>query len=199
MRRLTLALLLAALPVAAQPLAALAQDAITRCGSLMPRDGLDACAEAMREAEHDPRLLARLAEALFHADRVLESFAAYRAALRQTPDNAKLHYQFAGRLVLSNEFEEGVRAAETALRLDPQMLPAWSLLATSYRYMKQPDKALAATRRAAELGDANEAYALGLAYRTGSDGLPHDAAAGQHWLGRAAAAGHEAARQELLR
>ena len=192
MRICFLALLLAALPGTIQ-----AQDAITRCGSLMPQAAITPCAEAQRAAEQDARLWRPLAAALFQADRVLESFAAYRQALRQEPADAQLHYEFAGRLVLSNEFEAGVREAEAALQLDPGLLPAWRLLATSYRYMKQPDKAIAASRRAAELGDANEAYALAHAYAEGADGLPRDAATARTWLQRAATAGHAAARQEL--
>ncbi len=186
---------LAALLLLAGP--ALASDWAERCEAGKQSDAPAACERALEERPDDPQILRRLGNAYFHADRFLESHQAYQAALRLAPKDAGLHYEYASLLVLVNEYAEGVREAEIAVRIAPNHVQSWSLLATCYRYMKQPQAALKAIRRAAELGDRREAYTLAHYHATGQDGVARDPVQEARWLERAAQAGHVVAMEEL--
>jgi|GEM_PF-3171967 len=186
---------LAALLLLAGP--AQASDWAARCEAGKQFGEIAACERAQEERPNDPQILRSLGNAYFHADRFLESHQAYQSALRLTPRDAGLHYEYASLLVLVNEYTEGVREAETAVRLAPDHRASWSLLATCYRYMNQPQAALKATRRAAELGDRREAYALAHYHATGQEGAVRDPLLEMRWLERAAQAGHVEAMEDL--
>jgi TPR repeat protein len=63
----------------------------------------------------------------------------------------------------------------------------WSI-ADSYQYVLRPDEAAAVTRRAAEQGDANAQFKLGVAYQYGR-GVPRDDAKAAEWYRQAAEQG----------
>jgi len=186
---------LACLLLLSQP--ALAADWLERCEAGIKAGDAAACERALEQKPDDPEILRRLGNAYFHADRFLESHRAYQAALRAAPNDAGLHYEYASLLVLINEYHEGVREAEAAVKLAPDHRLSWALLATCYRMMKRPDQAIKATQRAASLGDRREAYTLAHAYGDGSDGLRRDPKQEARWLERAALAGHVAAMDDL--
>lgn len=186
---------LAALLLLAGPAAA--SDWLQRCEAGKHSGETAACERALEEKPDDPQILRRLGNAYFHADRFLESHEAYQAALRLAPKDAGLHYEYASLLVLVNEYHEGVREAEIAVHIAPDHRASWSLLATCYRYMNQPQAALKATRRAAELGDRREAYALAHYHATGKEGAARNPQQEMRWLERAALAGHVEAMEDL--
>ena len=64
------------------------------------------------------------AHALDRAGKGPEALAAYREYLTLEPQHANAWSDFAGQLLVLNHLEEARKACETALRLDPQNLPA---------------------------------------------------------------------------
>lgn len=176
---------------------ALADDWIERCRVAAAIGEPAACERAVETAPGNPQAYRLLGQAYFNADRLFESRAAYEEALRLAPRDPDLHYELAAYQVLVNEYESGAMHLEQAVAIDRRHRQSWTLLATCYRYMSLPARALAATRRAAELGDSIEAYALARYYAAGLEGLQKNPVREREWLQRAARSGHFEAMRDL--
>lgn len=177
-------------------LPASAADWAASCDAGMRRGDLSACEAAARESPKDPARLRLLANAYFHDGRYEESIAVFRAAIRQAPEVAELHFEFSGLLSLLGDMAGAIPEAEAAVGIDPAHRRAWALLAICYNSAGRPDLALQASERAAELGDAREAFAMAQHYALGR-GVPRDPYQAAEWLERAASGGHVEAMHEL--
>jgi tetratricopeptide (TPR) repeat protein len=111
-----------------------------------------------------------------------EALSNFRAAAKAHPDDALAQYLLAEALSEKSDaadsinYKEGVAAAERATRLDPHMVAAHDLLATSYLRNNQPQRAVQECRAALAVDptDQQAVYHLILALRkTGSkDEIP---------------------------
>jgi TPR repeat protein len=186
-----LALAFVALPAAAQDLAA-------SCRAEAQRGLTQACQAAIAREPRDPALHALLGEAYFASGFYGDGLQAFRQAIMVSNGAAEYRYRYAGYAALINEYPQAAAELELLVKTEPDHVKAWTLLADCYRYMKDKPQAVRAGRRAAELGDAAEAYALGVRYGSG-DGVPADVREELRWLERAAKNGYVAAMQELAR
>jgi TPR repeat protein len=182
--------LLLALPVAA------AEDHAAQCREDAQRGLTKACQKAIAANPQDPELHALLGHAYFASGFYAEGLQALRDAIAASGGSAAYRYRFAGFAALINDYPQAARELELAVADEPDSLKAWTLLADCYRYMKDQKQALRAGRKAAELGDAAEAYLLASRYNSG-DGVGIDPAEELRWLERAARAGYVAAMQDL--
>ncbi|MFN4311085.1 MAG: tetratricopeptide repeat protein [Ferrovibrio sp.] len=191
---------LAALALGAALLAlpATAQDLRTQCRDEAQRGLTKACEAAIAKQPRDPALHALLGEAYFASGFYGDGLAALRQAIAMSNGAADYRYRFAGYAALINEYPQAAAELERLVQDNPDHVKAWTLLADCYRYLKNKPQALRAGLRAAELGDAAEAYALGMRYGSG-DGVATDPRQELHWLERAANSGYVAAMQELAR
>jgi len=186
-----LALAFAALPATAQDLPAL-------CREEAQRGLTKACEAAIARQPHEPALYSMLGEAHFASGFYGDGLKAFRQAIAVSQGAAEYRYRFAGYAALINEYPQAAAELELLVKTDPDHVKAWALLADCYRYMKNKPQAVRAGRRAAELGDPAEAYALGVRYGSG-DGVPVDVRQELRWLEQAAKGGYVAAMQELAR
>ncbi len=86
--------------------------------------------------------------------------------------------------------EEAVRWLRDAVVYQPMDGVSWYNLAIAYRRLKEEPAALAACRKAAELGDADAAYHLGGLYAQGEYGLTKDSGQALSWYRKAAQQGN---------
>lgn len=178
-------------------LPASAADWAASCDAGMRRGDLSACEAAARESPGDPARLRLLANAYFHDGRYEESIAVFRAAIRQAPEVAELHFEFSGLLSLLGDMAGAIPEAEATVGLDPSHRRAWALLAICYNSAGRLDLAMQASERAAELGDHREAFAMAQYYALGR-GVPRDPYRAAEWLERAANGGHIEAMHDLM-
>lgn len=188
---IALGLLCLALPAAAQ-------DPATSCREEAKRGLTRACEAAIAKQPRDPALFSLLGEAYFASGFYGDGLQAFRQAIVVSNGAAEYRYRYAGYAALINEYPQAAAELELLVKAEPNHVKAWALLADCYRYMKDKPQAVRAGRRAAELGDPAEAYALGVRYGSG-DGVPADVKEELRWLERAAQSGYVAAMQELAR
>jgi len=189
-------LLLAAAMLAVLPAQAPAQDWATRCRQEAGRGLTAACQKALEASPRDPEMHALLGQAYFAGGFYGEGLQSLREAIDTSGGAPDYRYRFAGFAALINEFAQASDELEKVVAARPKDAKAWSLLADCYRFMKNGPQSLRATRRAAELGDAAEAYALAARYAEG-DGIARDNREERRWLERAARGGYVAAMQDL--
>jgi TPR repeat protein len=91
-----------------------------------------------------------------------------------------------------HRYREGVRWLSDAVRYQPKMPELWYDLAIAQMNLKNTTAAIAAYRRAGELGEANAAYYLGAWYEAGDQGLPKDEQQALFWYRKAALAENNA-------
>ncbi|HEX6957873.1 MAG TPA: hypothetical protein VF194_07805 [Ferrovibrio sp.] len=190
-----ISLLALALPAA---LPAMAQDWPARCRNDAARGLTAACEQAVQADPDDPELYALLGQGYFTAGSYLEGLQIMRIAIEKSHGAPDYRYRFAGYAALINEFVEAADELKQIVAVRPDDVKAWSLLADCYRFLKDDSGALLASRNAAELGDAAEAYALAGRYAEGI-GVAQDFHQEQDWLERAAGEGYVAAMQDLVR
>ena len=163
---------------AADPLRVLVAE---RLYALLPREARAAALQPAleRAVRRDPRLdeyhdlLGVLAA---DAGRDEDAVAAFRAALDLDPDNPRFAANLGGALARLGRWDAAAEAYERAMAL--QATPATALkLGSVYRRLGRPGDALAAFRRARDLGDATSAPALGVALAQSEAGRPGDAIA----------------------
>lgn len=178
------------------PLAAGAEDLPAQCRSEAERGLTATCERAIAAEPQNPELQAQLGQAYFASGFYAEGLRAFRRAIELAHGDPAYRYRLAGFAALINDYPQAAEELERAVADVPTNVRYWTLLADCYRYMKNAAGALKAGRRAAELGDPAEAYALGVRYGSG-DGLPVDHGEELRWLEQAARAGYVAAMQEL--
>lgn len=175
---------------------AAAQDWPSRCRDEALRGLTAACERAIEAQPSDPELHALLGQAYFARGEYRDGLEILRQAIAASNGAPEYRYRFAGYAALINEYEQAAAELGPALAARPDDARSWALLADCYRFMKDGPRALQASRRAAELGDPAEAYALAGQYASG-DGVARDAKLEQSWLERAARSGYVAAMQDL--
>lgn len=74
-----------------------------------------------------------------------------RDAIALDPRNASAWYTFGFFASQAEAYEEGVDALETALELDPTLMPGWSYRAKCLRALGRNDEAQACERRLEKL------------------------------------------------
>ncbi len=82
-----------------------------------------------------------------------EAEAAFRLALELKPNDFEAHYQYARHCSTVGRLEEAARWFESAARLRPEDYATPALLSSVYVGLAQPEKAVAAQRRAVDLVD----------------------------------------------
>src|SRR3546814_16534787 len=133
----------------------------TRTDPLFPTPTLfRSCETALETRPHDPELHALRGEAYFASGFYGEGLQSLQAAIEASGGSADYRYRFAGFAALINEFAKATDELERVVATRPVDVRAWALLAVCYRFMKDDARTVHAGRRAAELGDAAEAYAL---------------------------------------
>lgn len=191
MRALLLAVALGLLTVKAQ-----AGEWTERCRAEAQRGLTAACQQALQASPRNPELHALLGEAYFAGSFYGEGLQSLRDAIALSGGRPEYRYRFAGYAALINEYAQAVDELEKLVADMPDHIRAWSLMADCYRYMKNGPQSLRASRRAAELGDPAEAYALASRFSNG-DGVARNGREEQRWLERAARGGYVAAMQDL--
>ncbi|WP_341702989.1 hypothetical protein [Ferrovibrio sp.] len=195
--RLAILLLAAAIALpAALQYGAAAEDGLARCRDEAARGLTAACQHALLDRPRDPELHALLGQAYFAGGFYGEGLQSLRRAIAVAGGAAEYRYRFAGYAALINEYTQAAAELEQVVGMQPDHVQAWSLLADCYRYLRDHPRALHATRRAAELGNAAEAYALATRYGSG-DGVARDSRLERQWLEQAARLGYVAAMQDL--
>ena len=182
-------LLLLAVPAAAQ-------DWASRCRAEAPRGVTAGCEKALERDPRNPELHALLGEAYFAVSFYGEGLQSLREAIATSNGAPEYRYRFAAYAALINEYVQAADELELAVAARPKDVKSWSLMADCYRYMKNDAKALRASRAAADLGDAAEAYALAARFATGQ-GVARDAKEELRWLEKSARSGYVAAMQDL--
>lgn len=173
-----------------------AQDWTTRCRAEAPRGMTAACEKALEREPRNPELHALLGEAYFAVSFYGEGLQALREAIAASNGAPEYRYRFAAFASLVNEYVQAADELELVVAARPRDVKSWSLMADCYRYMKNDAQALRASRAAAELGDAAEAYALADRFATGR-GVARDPQEELRWLEKSARSGYIAAMQEL--
>jgi len=174
------------------------EDAPAQCRSAAERGETAACERAIAAWPQDAELHALLGQAYFASGFYPEGLQAFRQAIRVSKGNPAYRYRFAGFAALVNEYPQAAKELELAIASKPDDVRFWTLLASCYRYMKDEPQALRAGRRAAELGDPAEAYAMAGRYTSG-DGVAINPAEELRWLEKAAKGGYIAAMLDLAR
>jgi len=174
------------------------EDAPALCRSEAERGLTAACERAIVAYPQDAELHALLGQAYFASGFYPEGLQALRQAIRVSKGDPSYRYRFAGFAALVNEYPQAIKELELAVQTTPDDVRLWGLLATCYRYIKDVPQALLAGRRAAELGDPAEAYAMAGRYTSG-DGVPVNPGEELRWLEKAAKGGYIAAMLDLAR
>jgi protein O-mannosyl-transferase len=85
-----------------------------------------------------------------------EAMALYERAIRSRPNFTQAHDHLAYVLWQAGETEKSIAQYEIALQLNARHLPTCANLMHAYALTNQPDKAIAAARRAIEIADSNQ-------------------------------------------
>lgn len=174
------------------------EDAPALCRSEAERGLTAACERAIVAYPQDAELHALLGQAYFASGFYPEGLQAFRQAIRVSKGAPAYRYRFAGFAALVNEYPQAAKELELAVLSTPDDVRLWTLLANCYRYMKDEPQALRASLRAAQLGDAAEAYAMAGRYTSG-DGVAVNPTEELRWLEKAAKGGYIAAMLDLAR
>lgn len=175
---------------------AAAQDWAGRCRADASRGVTESCEKALESDPRNPELHALLGEAYFAVSFYGEGLQALREAITVSGGAPDYRYRFAAFASLINEYAQAADELELAVAQRPEDVRSWSLMADCYRYMKNDAKALRATRAAADLGDAAEAFALADRFATGQ-GVSRNPKEELRWLETSAGGGYVAAMQAL--
>lgn len=100
-------------------------------------------------------------------------------------------------LAKAGEFRDSARILTQYLAHDPESAQAMGWRAYVNAKLGHRADAMSDYEHAAQLGDAESQYDVGMWYLLGVHGLPKDRAAGVRWLTRAAAQGNQAAKKIL--
>jgi cytochrome c-type biogenesis protein CcmH/NrfG len=173
-----------------------AGDWAARCRSEAAQGRATACEKALQTDPGDPALHALLGEAYFADGSYAQGLLSMRRAIDMSGGAPAYRLRFAGFAALVNEYADAAEELKQVVAVQPRNAHAWALLAVCLRILKDDAEALQASRRAAALGDAAEAYAMAGRYGSG-DGVPRDAREERNWLRRAAHGGYIAAMQDL--
>lgn len=173
-----------------------AQDWVAQCRADASRGITIACERAIDLTPNDPELYALLGDAYFSAGRYGEGLYALQEAVAVSNGQPEYRFRFAGYAALVNEYILAAEELELAVQARPEDRKAWALLADCYRSLENDAQALRASRRAAELGDPAEAYAMSGRFAAGR-GVPPSPAEELRWLEASAGGGHVAAMQDL--
>ncbi len=98
------------------------------------------------------------AEELFRQGKLLQSIAAYEAAVNASPENPSLYIDLARAQVWAGQYEEAKANAENALLLNPENSMAYAVRAWALDFLGDNSRALAEIEKALEL-DPNNAIA----------------------------------------
>jgi tetratricopeptide (TPR) repeat protein len=172
-------------------------DWATRCRSEAPQGRPAACEKALQAAPRDPALHALLGEAYFADGAYAQGLFSLRRAIDISGGAPAYRLRFAGFAALVNEYADATEELNQVVAVQPKNARAWALLAVCLRSLGDDATALQASRRAADLGDAAEAYALAGRYGSG-DGVRRDVREEQRWLRRAAQGGYVDAMRDLV-
>jgi tetratricopeptide (TPR) repeat protein len=95
-----------------------------------------------------------------------DAIAAYREAIRRSPNDAELHYHLGVAYAKEGRLEQAIASYRQAIALEPQYAEAYEGLGLAYDRSGQAEKAAAAAREAGRLKAeyAELHYHLGLAY-----------------------------------
>ncbi len=95
------------------------------------------------------------AKELMAAGRPAEALPIYRELIRALPNNPGLVMNLGLALDMLGDKRAAIRQYQAALKLDPNLFPAWLLLGTAYLDLGQPSLAVAPLEKAVELQPEN--------------------------------------------
>ena len=99
--------------------------------------------------------------------------------------------------LIANRNQEAVRWFHDAVTYQPGTALNWFDLGIAYQRLDDRPAALAAYRKAADLGDPTAQFYLGVMYESGGEGLPKDVAKALDWYRKAADQNNAAAQNNL--
>ena len=158
-----------------------------------------ACAPA--PAQQPPSGLAEMrafARNLLVTERYEEAVNAYITIARETPENARSHYDLAGAMVFLRMYADAVPSIERAVELDPDNVLYLEMAAMTHQQLRHHEKAFDYTLRGAEAGDIKAMYSVAGMYEHGR-GTAASPAGALLWLERSARAGHMSAMDAMAR
>lgn len=130
-----------------------------------------------------------LALELLRAEDYARSIEVYEEIVRQTPDDARSHYDLAAALSFVQRYEESVAPIRNAIRIDPENVKAQEMASLIFLKLRWYAQAFEATLKAAELGEPTAMYSLVNMYEKGM-GVAVDVNKAVDWATRAAEHGH---------
>ncbi len=176
---------------------AMAQDWAARCRAEASRGITAGCEKALERDPRNPELHALLGEAYFAVSFYGEGLESFREAIAASGGDPEYRYRFAAFASLINEYVQATDELELAVAARPKDVKSWTLMADCYRLMKNDAGAFRASRAAADLGDAAEAYALAARFGAGK-GVARDPKEELRWLEISAQRGYIAAMEDLV-
>ncbi|HSS64194.1 MAG TPA: tetratricopeptide repeat protein [Gammaproteobacteria bacterium] len=130
-----------------------------------------------------------LALELLRAQDYDRSIAVYREIARQTPNDARSHYDLAAALSFVQRYEEAAPPIHAAIRLRPDDLEAQEMASLIFLKLRWYEQAFEATLRSAELGEPTAMFSLVNLYEKGL-GVTANADKAVYWAIKAAEHGH---------
>lgn len=173
-----------------------AETAVERCAKTAKDGEVAPCQQALLENAGDLAIRRHLALAYLASNDALSAYRIYDEIRQQLPDDAKAQFDYAAALATFHDFELAAEPIRAAMRLAPDNLTTLQLAAIIFGQVRHYDEAFAAVRRAAELGETVQMFALARYYEQGI-GVTPDPRAARGWYERAAAAGHIGAMMAL--
>jgi len=170
----------------------------TRCHSLKGRDAALACLAAIKADPNSKTLRQRLGYAYLEADLFDESIKAFRAVTTRWPNDWQGQFDLANVYGFLQAYPSAVAPIEAALRIEPNNLKSLMLATIIFRNVRRDETVFRLALRAADLGERRAMFLTSYHYEMGV-GTKKDLGRARHWLGRAAAAGHVGAMDELTK
>jgi TPR repeat protein len=157
-------------------------------GLAMLISGGDAGAATASEPR-DLTAMRALALELLRVEEYDRSIAVYGEIVKQTPDDARSHYDLAAALSFVQRYEEAAPPIGEAIRLEPDNLRAQEMASLIFLQLRWYERAFEATLKAAELGGPTAMYSLVNMYEVGL-GVSADPNKAVYWAIKAAEHGH---------
>jgi len=168
------------------------------CENVDTLSKLEACRIEVEKRPASAEWQQRLGDAMVYLGDYDGATVAYREVARIRQSDPKSHLQLAGTLAFVQRYIEAVEPIETALRLDPNNIPAHRTAAIIYHQAHRKEDMVRVTTRAAELGDVVSMYDLVAYFRDGY-GVDQNTTTAFSWAERAANAGHLKAMSYMVR
>jgi TPR repeat protein len=171
---------------------------IDNCLKRAPQGAVGVCEQAVKAAPKRLDLRRALARAHIELGHFGAAIEIYRAIADDNPNDIKALHDLSGTLGFVRQYREAADILQRLVALKPGDASLYRALAVMYAKLNAPARVLAATGKAARLGDAVAMFSMFEYFRDGTGTKP-DAKRAINWAQKAARAGHETAARTLVR